>query len=225
MPVTNIDGGIQIFDQRDHTAAIINSHHGGAMSIFNFDDFDVFIFDQGTMIIRDPVGRDVFRFNSSTAELVLAGDIKLRNAEVRGDIKLINADCAEEFDVSESSDTEAGNVMVLGNDGKLTQSNVAYDKKVAGVISGGGSYKSGIVLDRNTSKNMRVPLALMGKVYCKVDAQYSEINVGDLLTTSESPGYAMKALDPLKAFGATVGKALSPISKGKGLVPILVGLQ
>jgi hypothetical protein len=67
--------------------------------------------------------------------------------------------------------------------------------------------------------------ALRGKVYCKVDARYAAIEVGDLLTTSASPGHAMKASEPLKAFGAVIGKALSPLQEGQGLIPVLVALQ
>ena len=104
----------------------------------------------------------------------------LGNVEVSGDIRLPNADCAEEFDVYESTEIEPGTVMVLSNDGKLAQSNTAYDKKVAGVVSGGGSHKAAIVLDRQQSQNSssRLPVALMGKAYCKVDARYSSIEIG-----------------------------------------------
>jgi hypothetical protein len=63
------------------------------------------------------------------------------------------------------------------------------------------------------------------QVYCKVDAQYAPIEVGDLLTTSPTPGHAMKAADPFKAFGAVIGKALQPLHTGQGLLPILIALQ
>ena len=71
----------------------------------------------------------------------------------------------------------------------------------------------------------RIPIALSGKVYCKVDAEPSPIQIGDLLTTSETPGHAMKAEDPFKAFGAVLGKALRALGAGQGLIPILVALQ
>jgi hypothetical protein len=96
---------------------------------------------------------------------------------------------------------------------------------VAGVISGAGDYKPGIVLDKRQSQSTRKPVALLGKVFCKVDAGYAAIEVGDLLTTSPTPGYAMKATDPLKAFGAVIGKALRPLQEGQGLIPILIALQ
>jgi len=144
---------------------------------------------------------------------------------VTGDIKLINADCAEDFDVLEAEQIEPGTVMVLTEEGALRPSSEGYDKKVAGVISGGGDYKPGIVLDKQSSQDHRLPVALLGKVYCKVDAEYAPVKVGDLLTTSPTPGHAMKADDPLKAFGAVIGKALRPLEAGQGLIPILIALQ
>ena len=65
----------------------------------------------------------------------------------------------------------------------------------------------------------------MGRVYCKVDANHGAIEVGDLLTTSSTPGHAMKASDPLRSFGAVIGKALSDLKSGTGLIPVLVALQ
>lgn len=62
------------------------------------------------------------------------------NILASGDIRLANADCAEEFDICETEQIEPGTVMVLGEDGKLKQSQMAYDKRVAGVISGAGDY-------------------------------------------------------------------------------------
>jgi hypothetical protein len=144
---------------------------------------------------------------------------------VTNDIILANADCAEDFDVSGTDKAEPGTVMVLGNEGALSESQQAYDKRVAGVISGAGDYKPGIVLDKRQTQGNRQPIALMGKVYCKVDAQYGAIEVGDLLTTSLTPGHAMKTDDPLKAFGAVIGKALRSIEEGQGLIPILIALQ
>jgi hypothetical protein len=156
------------------------------------------------------------------------------DVEVTGDIRLLNADCAEDFDVAEPGDVEAGTVMVLSQTGSLQPSYREYDKKVAGVISGAGGYKPGIVLDTRHRKEQqeseddarrRMPVALVGKVYCKVDATLSAIEVGDLLTTSSIEGHAMKASDPIKAFGTVIGKALKPLREGKGLIPILIALQ
>lgn len=153
------------------------------------------------------------------------------NATVTGtitanvDIFIAHADCAEDFDIAGVEQTEPGTVMVIEQEGILRRSERAYDKRVAGVISGAGDYKPGIVLDKQQSSGNRMPVALVGKVYCKVDAQYAPIEVGDLLTSSATPGHAMKADDPVKSFGSVIGKALRPLADGRGLIPILIALQ
>ncbi len=147
------------------------------------------------------------------------------DVEVTGDIRLANADCAEDFDIHGAEIAEPGTVMVLSDEGALAPCGRAYDKRVAGVISGAGSYKPGIVLDTQHSGGNRSPVALLGKVYCKVDADDSAIEIGDLLTTSGTPGHAMKAADAGQAFGSVIGKALRPLCKGRGLIPILIALQ
>jgi hypothetical protein len=141
------------------------------------------------------------------------------------DIALPAGDCAEEFDVAPAAQADPGTVMVLTESGTLEPSQNAYDKKVAGIVSGAGDYRPGMILDRQGSSENRMPIALMGKVYCKVDAQCGPIEVGDLLTTSPTAGHAMRATDPMKSFGAVIGKALRPLRAGQGLVPVLVALQ
>jgi hypothetical protein len=109
------------------------------------------------------------------------------NVQVEGDNSLSGADCAEDFDVCDGDALEHGTVLVINNNGILEPSGRAYDKRVAGVISGAGSHKTGIVLDKQPSEENRKPIALIGKVNCKVDARYSPVEVGDLLTTSPTP--------------------------------------
>jgi hypothetical protein len=163
----------------------------------------------------------VFRTNDQDRVVVdTAGNLR-----VNGDVILTNADCAEDFDVADAAVVDPGTVMVLGDEGKLEHSQHAYDKRVAGVISGAGGYRPAIVLDRQQAVSHRTAIALVGKVYCKVDATDAPIEVGDLLTTSETPGHAMKATDPLKAFGAVIGKALQRLGDGRGLIPVLIALQ
>jgi hypothetical protein len=162
----------------------------------------------GYMAIRDAMGKDSIILNGA-----------------KGDIFLNNADCAEDFDFSKPDEIEPGTVVVIQEESELQKSTAAYDKRVAGVISGAGDYKPGIVLDKKDSGENRKPVALMGKVYCKVEATHAPIEVGDLLTTSSIPGHAMKATDPLRAFGAVIGKALRPLKSGQGMIPILIALQ
>ncbi len=147
------------------------------------------------------------------------GDVK-----VEGDILLSSADCAEQFDIVGESIVEPGSVVVIDCEGALRQSSEPYDTKVAGVISGAGTYRPGIILDKQPSSSGRQCVSLIGKVFCKVDGEFGSIAVGDLLTTSSTPGHAMKASDPHRAFGAVLGKALKPWNRGRGLIPILVAL-
>jgi hypothetical protein len=168
----------------------------------------------GTVILRSAGGAETMTLQGATG-----------NIRTRGDIFLENADCAEEFDVDEQFDIEPGTVMVVNESGILTQSTTPYDKKVAGVVSGSGKYKPAIVLDKRSSKNKRVAIALMGKVFCKVDVTDSPIEVGDLLTTSSTEGHAMKVSDYSKAMGSVIGKALGSMKSGTGFIPALVALQ
>jgi hypothetical protein len=145
---------------------------------------------------------------------------------VTGDVFLTGADCAELFDVvRDEPPPDAGTVVVIDHDGHLRESREPYDRKVAGIVSGAGEYRHAIVLDKRSSDECRVPIALVGKVYCKVDAQYAAIGVGDMLTSSPTPGHAMKVSEQHRAFGAILGKALKGLDRGTGLIPVLVALQ
>ena len=110
--------------------------------------------------------------------------------------------------------------------GQLRVSSQAYDRTVAGVISGAGGVNPGILLTQIGPESEReYPVALTGRVYAWADATTSAIKPGDLLTTSDKPGHAMKVTDYTGAQGATIGKAMSPLDEGRGLVLVLVALQ
>jgi len=148
------------------------------------------------------------------------------------------ADLAENFDVrAETATTSANQIkmakmagMVVSidpkNPGKLTLSNRAYDRRVAGVISGAGGVEPGMMMgQKGTLADGKHPVALTGRVYVWVDATRGAIKPGDLLTTSPTPGHAMKAANSAQAQGAIIGKAMTGLKAGKGLVLVLVTLQ
>jgi hypothetical protein len=116
-------------------------------------------------------------------------------------------------------------MVLTEQEGFLQPSAEMYDKRVIGIVSGARNYRPGLILDRQQSSSDRSPIALVGKVYCKVDADISPIQIGDLLATSSTPGHAMSASDPVRAFGAVLGKALGSLKSGKGLISVLVALQ
>jgi hypothetical protein len=153
------------------------------------------------------------------------GDVTINgNLTMASGRDVILSDFAEDFDVADA-EVEPGTVMAIEQDGTLRPSHHPYDKRVAGVVSGAGICRPAIVLDKQAQTGNRRPIALVGKVYCKVDADCSPVEVGDLLTTSPTPGHAMKATDTLKAFGCVIGKALRPLATGRGFIPILIALQ
>jgi hypothetical protein len=134
-------------------------------------------------------------------------------------------DYAEGFDVSENGDINPGTVVIIDpdNPGKLAVSNSAYDSKVAGIVAGADGLGSGVRLGGDRFDH---DIALAGRVYCNVDATNFGIEPGDLLTTSSSPGFAMKAINYNRARGAILGKAMQSMEKGqKGKILVLVTLQ
>jgi hypothetical protein len=167
---------------------------------------------------------DALYLNWVSGRSVVIGEAtRPASLEVTGDIVLSGNDLAEEFDLAGPDTADPGTVVVLDREGAIRVSDSAYDSRVVGVISGAGDYKPAVVMDHhNEGLVCRRPVALMGKVYCKVDASYGPVGIGNLLTTSPTPGYAMKANDRAKAFGSTIGKALRPLPAGRDLIPILI---
>jgi hypothetical protein len=134
-------------------------------------------------------------------------------------------DYAEGFDLSDAEAVAPGAVLVLDPDhpGKLRMSDRPYDRKVAGIVAGAKGLGSGVRLGAGAFDH---DVALAGRVYCNVDATEAAVEVGDLLTTSDSPGYAMKVSDHARAQGAILGKAMTGLEKGRrGQILVLVTLQ
>ncbi|MEI6297876.1 MAG: hypothetical protein WCO84_09670, partial [bacterium] len=136
------------------------------------------------------------------------------------------ADLAEPFPMKEEN-LGKGSVVVIDEEhpGQLTLSARAYDTRVAGVISGANGISPGISLQQEGALDRGQNVALTGRVYVKADASYGAIKPGDLLTTSDTPGHAMKVTDHARAQGAILGKAMSGLKEGEGLVLVLVTLQ
>ncbi len=141
------------------------------------------------------------------------------------------SDLSENFDIRHpdgQSNILPGMVVCIDpqRPGKLIVSNQAHDHKVAGIISGAGGIQPGMMMgQRNTLADGSNPVALSGRVYCLVDTSNGPVEPGDLLTTSATPGHAMKVTDHSQAAGAILGKAMTSLTEGKGLVLVLVSLQ
>lgn len=141
-------------------------------------------------------------------------------------LEITGADLAEKFPTSEK--IEPGQVVAIDakNAGKLCLARGAYNPRVAGVVSGANNFAAGAVLGNLPGHKDAPPIALSGRVYVWCDASGGAIEPGNLLTTSDTPGHAMKATDHTRAQGAVIGKAMTSLAKGeRGLVLTLVSLQ
>ena len=166
----------------------------------------------------------------ASGDITAGGNLKLGSGGTvtAHDVILTGSDLAESFELTNDgcAPIGPGSVLVIGDDGSLDVSRRPYDRRVAGVVSGAYRFSPAIVMGGNARpESGAAPIALAGRVYCKADADFGRIEVGDILTTSATPGHAMKATDPSRAFGCVIGKALGTLESGRGLVPILVALQ
>jgi hypothetical protein len=142
-------------------------------------------------------------------------------------VEITGADLAERFPSSDET-AEPGTVMEIDpqNPGKLRVARGAYNARVAGVVSGANDFSAGAILGNLPGHEDAPAIALSGRVYVWCDASTAPIEPGDLLTTSDTPGHAMKVGNHTAAQGAVLGKAMTPLARGeRGLVLVLVSLQ
>ena len=170
-----------------------------------------------------PLSSRVVLWNLATDGLM---DLHCRQGDVSSLHIRGGADLAEPFPMKEEQ-IDKGSVVVIDDEhpGRLKLSTRAYDTQVAGVVSGANGINPGISLTQEGAFDHGQNVALTGRVYVKADASYGAIKPGDLLTTSDTPGHAMKVRDHANAQGAILGKAMSSLKEGTGLVLVLVTLQ
>jgi hypothetical protein len=137
-----------------------------------------------------------------------------------------SSDVAEYIPVM--GEVSPGTILVIGADGILQPSTIAYDTSVAGIVSTSPGISLGAKEGGNPGEQL---IAVAGRVPCKVDATYGPIHPRDLLTTSDTPGYAMKAqpvnIGGVEIYrpGTTLGKAMGTLESGTGVIDVLVTLQ
>ena len=135
------------------------------------------------------------------------------------------SDLAENFEIA--GEVRPGIIVAIDpeNAGKLIPARGSYNRRVAGVVSGANNLAAGMILSDLQGAENSFPVALSGRVWVYADATRNVIKPGDLLTTSATPGHAMKVTKYRRAQGAIIGKAMTELKSGKGLVLVLVSMQ
>ncbi|GAA2714607.1 MULTISPECIES: hypothetical protein [Streptomyces] len=186
---------------------------------------NVFVLGAGNVMTFTQQGNVGVGTDRPGAKLDVNGTARVNVLEVTG-----GADLAEAFSLADDEDVEAvdpGTVMVIDDrrPGMIRASETPCDRKVAGVLSGAGELASGVTFGATwpgTGTGHR--LALTGRVHCKAEADSHPIEPGDLLVTSAVRGHAMRAEQGADCHGAVLGKAMSGLGGGTGLVLALVNL-
>ena len=204
-------------------------------------------FNKPHLLLKDPADTGFARLRMQTGsrpfwDIAMGGDNSVRFfANGNRDVMLLNtngqlyvnvltirggADIAEPFRMSQRN-LPKGAVVVIDEEhpGQLKLSTEPYDRRVAGVISGAGGVKPGLSLSQQGMVEGDQHVALTGRVYVQADTSSGPIRPGDSLTTSARPGHAMRVTDHARAQGAILGKAMTGLNAGTGLVLVLVTLQ
>jgi hypothetical protein len=180
-------------------------------------------YSTGTKMVLTAAGSLGIGTTTPEERLHVVGAVKCGVLKLTG-----GSDIAERFDVSGATPIEPGMVVSIDPEfqGKLRLSTTAYDHCVAGIVSGAGGVSPGLTMSQDsTIADGAHPVAMTGRVFCRALAVNGSIRPGDFLTTSDVPGYAMKATERDRSIGAVLGKAMSFLDSGEGLVLVLVSLQ
>lgn len=91
-------------------------------------------------------------------------------------------------------------------------------------LSEGTMLLSGVSISKLAKQTQRERplLALLGRVPVKATTENGPIRVGDLLTSSSKPGYAMRCENTQKCEGAIIGKALEALEDEEGVIVMLL---
>ena len=111
----------------------------------------------------------------------------------------------------------AGEVVMFGDASQQVKRSTGetYNRKIAGIVS----TRPGFLAGENAAGNY--PVALAGRVPTLVSTENGAINIGDPLTTSSHPGYAMKATEA----GPILGYAADSFSGSMGTVIVYVNVS
>ena len=134
------------------------------------------------------------------------------------------ADIAERYH-ADSGDYAPGDVLVFGGENEVTISNSMLDKRIAGVVS----TEPYAIMNHphrhpELTDSSHPALALVGRVPCEV---VGEINKGDLMVSSATPGHACAWTEEgSPPAGSIIGKAIeNKTGTGEGVIEVLIGVR
>ncbi len=131
------------------------------------------------------------------------------------------ANIVENFVVDDVEYISPGDLLVISEEGNsvLTRARTPYNRAVIGVVAGNPVMS----IDNTRQEQPVYPLAITGKVFCKVDARQKPVRPGDLIVTSSTPGCGMVGvIDSFEKIGTVIGKALDSLEDGIGLIPVFI---
>lgn len=190
------------------------------------DETAIFGVTNGNAYFAQPVGIGTTLGIAPDAQLQVVGTGHFTGSlTVDGNIAAKYQDIAEWVSTSEPLGPGTVVVVDIAGDNSVSTSTRAYQTSVAGVVSAQPGLTLGVAGDS------KAKVATTGRVKVRVDATRGPIAPGDLLVTSDEPGTAMRSqtIDvggfKIHRPGTILGKALEPLSAGKGEILVLLTLQ
>lgn len=226
------DGGEFILRHADGSPVFtVHAGDGGAaisptwMELQNANDNRRFRVTPSGLNFYDSSNQNTINLGAANGTASFSGEVTVAVLTITG-----GSDLSERFDICAGNGAvEPGTVVCIdpATPGGLVVSDKSYDRTIAGVISGAGGVKPGMMMSQSgTLADGKHAVALTGRVWVKCDALAGAIEPGDLLTSSATPGHAMRVEQHDRALGACLGKAMTSLAAGeRGLVLVLVNLQ
>ena len=187
----------------------------GRLSVTTKNRNDGGIYIQGSddqqaslLVIQDSTGNGLLNVDA-------AGNLRVKGFITGG---VGNPDYAENITVSDPT-IEAADVVSMdpSHPDHVIKSSTPYDTTTLGVISTSPGFVTN-ASEPDSDDTTQRPLALSGRVPVKVTDENGAITPGDYLTSSSTPGYAMKATQP----GAVIGRAMASFNGHKGKVLLFI---
>ncbi len=203
----------------------------GVLGISRFGPGGVFSSEHSYSLVADGYGKigdyeknvnlmgngDALLVNGKT---VINGEIYLNSR----DDKLLSGSIVEMFEIDNEEFISSGDLLIVSETGNsvLSHSRNEYDRRVIGVVAGNPA----LIMNNSGKKEKLYPVALAGKVMCKVDARNRPVTPGDLIVTSNTPGCGMAGdIDSFNKVGTVIGKALDGLGEGIGVIPVFLSMK